>query len=176
MHKYKKKFQKKLKNFVKKIVKKSKIWYDINRSKMLKNKQKTVKCKNGGTKMKNKILKKLLSVILIIMLISTDFFVLGSTLVSYAINLNSSTNNANIEFSVYFKDPDGVKVSEISENIKRQDLKLYAEIKVKNEGYLLSFIEIENSNFKIKDNISSDSKFSVEGNKINLNQINALKN
>ena len=40
MHKYKKIFQKILKNFVKKIVKKSKMWYDINRGKMLKNKQK----------------------------------------------------------------------------------------------------------------------------------------
>lgn len=123
--------------------------------------------------MKNKILDKILSVMLIIMLTATDFFVLGSTLVSYAINLDSSTNNANIEFSAYFKDPDGVEVSEISECIKKEDLKLFAEIKVKNEGYLNGAIEIANSNFKIKNNISSKSILSIEDNKINLNQINA---
>lgn len=123
--------------------------------------------------MENKISKKILSILLIIMLTASDFFMLGSTIVSYATNLDSTTNNANIEFSAYFKDAEGDRVNEINECIKREDLKLYAEIKVKNEGYLNGIIEIANSNFKLKDNISSNSILSIEENKINLNQINA---
>lgn len=123
--------------------------------------------------MKNKILKKLLIIMLIMMLTATDFFMLGSSIVSYAMGLDSSTNNENIEFSAYFKNTNGERVTNITESIKKSDLKLFAEIKVKNEGYLNGAIEIENSNFKIKNNILSNVVTSIEGNKVNLNQINA---
>ena len=123
--------------------------------------------------MKKNILKKLLIITLIIMLIATDFFMLGSSIISYAIGSDNSTNNENIEFSSYFKNEKGERVENLTESIKKENLKLYAEIKVKNEGYLNGSIEIENSNFKIKNNILSTSIVSIEGNKVNFNQINA---
>ena len=123
--------------------------------------------------MERKILKKLLVIILIIMLTATDFFWLGSGIISYAANSDNSTNNENIEFSTYFKNEKGEKIDTLTESIKKQDLKLYAQITVKNEGYFNGSIEIVNSNFNIKNNILSDSILSIEGNKVNLNQINA---
>jgi len=53
--------------------------------------------------MKNNILKKVLIMLIIIMLISTDFIMLGINIISYAINPENSTNNENIEFLAYFK-------------------------------------------------------------------------
>lgn len=123
--------------------------------------------------MEKNILKKLLIITLIIMLIATDFFMLGSSIISYAIGSDNSTNNENIEFSSYFKNEKGERVENLTESIKKENLKLYAEIKVKNEGYLNGSIEIENSNFKIKNNILSTSIVSIEENKVNFNQINA---
>ena len=114
-----------------------------------------------------------IAILAIIMLTASDFFMLGSTIMSYATNLDSATNNANIEFSAYFKDPDGTIVEELNESIKSEQLKLFAEIKVKNEGYLNGSIEIANSNFKLKENNTSKSILSIQENKINLNQINA---
>ena len=86
--------------------------------------------------MEKKIVKKILAILLVIMLISTDFFVLGSNLISYAAESDSATNNKNIDFSTYFKDAKGEKVDTLQTSIKAEDLKLYAEITVKNEGYL----------------------------------------
>lgn len=122
--------------------------------------------------MKGKILKKLLVIIIIAMLTATDFLMLGTNLVSYAIELNNSTNNKNIEFSTYFKTEQGEKVDSLSEAINKQDLKLYAEITVKEEGYFNGTIELEEGNFKFK-NIISKTVSSVEGNTVTLNQINA---
>ena len=123
--------------------------------------------------MEKKLLKKLLVVLLIIMLLSTDFLVLGSNLISYAEELDSKTNNENIEFSAYFKDESGAKIDNISTSIKAENLKLYAEITVKNEGYFNGAIELVDSNFKIKNNVSSEYISSIEDNKVNLKQINA---
>ncbi len=123
--------------------------------------------------MENKMIKKLTAILMIITILSTNFFVLGSNLISYATDLNATTNNSNIEFSTYFKDESGNRVDKIEENINNQDLKMFAEIKVKNEGYFNGSIELENSNFKIKDAVSTSAISSIEENKINLNQINA---
>lgn len=92
--------------------------------------------------MEKKLLKKIIALLMIITIMATDFFVLGSNLISYAATLDGSTNNDNIEFSVYFKNENGTRVDNINESIKKEDLKLYAEIKVKNEGYFLSLIHI----------------------------------
>ena len=124
--------------------------------------------------MEKKITKKILAIIMILMLISTDFFVLGSGLKSYALESSSTTNNKNIEFSAYFKNERGEKVEKLQTSIKNEKLKLYAEITVKNEGYLCdASLELQNSNFKIKDNILSDLIASINQNKVNLKQINA---
>ena len=124
--------------------------------------------------MEKKIVKKILAILLVIMLISTDFFVLGSNLISYAVESDSATNNKNIDFSAYFKDVKGEKVDTLQTSIKAENLKLYAEITVKNEGYLSNAtLELEDSNFNIKNNILSDSIASIDGNKVTLKQINA---
>lgn len=123
--------------------------------------------------MEKKIIKKILAILTVIMLMSTDFFVLGSGLISYAAEIENSTNNENIEFSTYFKNEKGEKVSTLQTSIKSENLKLYAEIAVKNDGYLNGALELKNSNFNIKNNILSDAISSIEGNKVNLKQINA---
>ena len=124
--------------------------------------------------MEKKIVKKILAILLVIMLISTDFFVLGSNLISYAVESDSATNNKNIDFSAYFKDVKGEKVDTLQTSIKAENLKLYAEITVKNEGYLSdATLELQDSNFNIKNNILSDLIASIDGNKVTLKQINA---
>ena len=68
--------------------------------------------------METKIFKKLLVAILIVMLTATDFFMLGSGIISYAVdNLNNSTNNKNIEFATYFKNEKGEKIEELTTSI-----------------------------------------------------------
>ena len=124
--------------------------------------------------MEKKIIKKVLAILMIITLMSADFFVLGSNLISYAAESNNLTNNKNIEFSTYFKDSKGEKVEKLETSIKTEDLKLYADITVKNEGYLSNAtLELQNSNFNIKNTILSNSVASIDGNKVNLKQINA---
>ena len=124
--------------------------------------------------MEKKLLKKILVILTIVMIISTDFFVLGTNLISYAVNLDSATNNENIEFSVYFKDENGERVDKTTKSIKDENLKLYAEIKVKNEGYFTNgIIEVQDSNFNIKNEKLSNEITNIENNKIYLNQINA---
>ncbi len=123
--------------------------------------------------MEKKLLKKIIALLMIITIMATDFFVLGSNLISYAATLDESTNNDNIEFSVYFKNENGTRVDSINESIKKEELKMYAEIKVKNEGYFNGSIELQESNFKIKNNILSSDISNIEGNKVNLKQINA---
>ena len=124
--------------------------------------------------MEKKMIKKILAVLMIIMIISTDFFVLGSNLISYAAESDSITNNKNIEFSAYFKNAKGEKIDTLQTSIKAENLKLYAEITVKNEGYLSdAVLELSNNNFNIKNNILSDSIASIDENKVTLKQINA---
>ena len=124
--------------------------------------------------MEGKIAKKILSIIMIFMIVSTDFFVLGSGLKSYALESDSTTNNRNIEFSTYFKNEKGEKVEKLQTSIRKENLRLYAEITVKNEGYLCdAVLELHNSNFNIKNNILSNSIASIDGNKVSLKQINA---
>ena len=124
--------------------------------------------------MNKKITKKILAIFMVITILATDFVVLGSNLITYAAQLNSETNNDNIEFSVYFKDG-GNKVASTQTSIKNTDLKLYAEIKVKNEGYLQegAKIKIENSNFNLKDEILSTNTHiaNIESNVVNLKQV-----
>ncbi len=123
--------------------------------------------------MEKKVIKKILALLMILTILTTDFFVLGSNLITYASQNNSETNNSNIEFSAYFKNEKGEAVDSIDKSIKTEDLKLYAEIKVKNEGYFNGTIEIVDSNFNIKDDILSTHIAKIENNAITLKQINA---
>ena len=124
--------------------------------------------------MEKRLLKSILVILTLVMIISTDFFVLGTNLISYAVNLDSATNNENIEFSVYFKDDNGERIDKITKSIKEENLKLYAEIEIKKEGYFSDgVIEIQDSNFNIKNEKLSDEITNIENNKIYLKQINA---
>lgn len=122
--------------------------------------------------MEKKLFKKMLAILMIIMVVATDFFVLGSNLISYAAS-GGTTNNENIEFSAYFKDEEGNKINNTLQSIKKSDLKMYVEIKVNKEGYFNGSIELQDSNFKLKNNILSEHISSIEGNKVNLKQINS---
>ena len=119
--------------------------------------------------------KKLLIVLMIISIVATDFFILGSNLLTYSSNISDETNNPNVEFSAYFKNDSNERVDSIEKNIKDDNLKLYAEISVKNEGYLNegTVIELEDSNFKLKGNISSNYIKEINENKVILKQITA---
>ena len=121
--------------------------------------------------MKNKGLKISVVILLIITLTMTNFIFLGSSLISYAVD-DISTNNKNIEFSAYFKNDQGEKVSSLDRTSSTQDISLYLSISVKKEGFFNGQVELTNSNFNIS---SSESEYvsKIEGNKVYLNQINA---
>ncbi len=121
--------------------------------------------------MKNKGLKISVVILLIITLTMTNFIFLGSSLISYAVD-DISTNNKNIEFSAYFKNEQGEKVSSLDRTSSTQDISLYLSISVKKEGFFNGQVELTNSNFNIS---SSESEYvsKIEGNKVYLNQINA---
>lgn len=123
--------------------------------------------------MGKEFLRKMLAVITIITLIMSDFFVLGNGLVSYAVEQNKETNNANIEFATYFKNETGEKVESIEVTSNENDLKLYAEVTVKNEGYFNGTIELMEGNFVFNNTIKGNKISKIEGNKVTLNQINA---
>ena len=125
--------------------------------------------------MKEKLLKKMLVIALIFSLTMVNFLFVGFNMVSYAADVltqSSSTNNKNVEFTAYFKNDTGEKVYSKDETINAEDLKLYMEISVK-EGYFNGKVELKESNFTIKPEKLSDSINSIQGNTINLNQINA---
>lgn len=105
--------------------------------------------------MKDKVLKTLMVILLLITLTMANFIYVSASVISYA-GSDSETNHKNVEFTANLKD----------KNI------LTFGILVKHEGYLNGEISIENSNFKLK---SSDNKYvnKVEENKLALNQINA---
>ena len=124
--------------------------------------------------MEKKVLKRIIAILMIITIMSADFSILGSNLISYAAESSNLTNNKNIGFSAYFKNSKEEKVEKFDTSIKNENLKLYAEITVKNEGYLSNAkLELQNSNFNIKNTILSDSIASIDGNTVNLKQINA---
>lgn len=122
--------------------------------------------------MEGKMLKKLLMILMIIMLTATDFLMLGTGLISYAESIDSATNNQNITFSTYFKNENGERIDSITENVNKEDLKVYAEIEVKEQGYFNGEITLGESNFKFK-NTEASYINSMNENKIVLNQINA---
>ena len=119
--------------------------------------------------------KKLLIVLMIISIVATDFFILGSNLLTYSSNIGDETNNPNVEFSAYFKNDANDRTDSIEKSIKDENIKIYAEIAVKNEGYLNegTAIELENSNFKLKSNISSNYIKEIKENRVILKQITA---
>ena len=126
--------------------------------------------------MKQKILKVITAIALIITLTMANVIVLCNSIVSYAasaINEDKSTSHKNIEFMAYFKDSNGNETSTLDAKTNLQDMKLYLQISVKQNGYFNGQISLKNSNFKFKTDISNDSVNGMDENNIYLNQINA---
>ena len=118
--------------------------------------------------MKKRIFDTIVIVLLIASLILTNFIMITWNLVTYAID---SLDESNIEFSVYLKDADGNKVTNVETAINSTDIVLGVVIDVKDNGYLNGRIELAN-NFKFKrQEIEGISQ--IEDHSISLQQINA---
>ena len=88
--------------------------------------------------MKQRIFQVITSLLLIITLTMANFLLLCVDVVALAadeINADKSTNHKNIEFMAYFKDENGNKIAEKDTYTNNEDLKLYFQISVKQEGY-----------------------------------------
>ena len=121
--------------------------------------------------MKGKGFKVCIVLMLVLAMTMTNFVFVGSSLISYALD-DISTNNKNVEFGVYFKDDNGGQVSSIEKSVYSEDIKLGIHLKVKQQGYFNGKIELQNSNFTLKET-QNDYINKIEGNTITLNQINA---
>ena len=126
--------------------------------------------------MKQKILKFITTITLIMTLTMANFIAICAEAVSYAadsVNVNKVTNNKNVEFEAYFKDKEGNKVENLDAYINSDDLKLFFQLAVKKEGYFNGMIQLNESNFKFKTDILSEIVNKIEENTIYLNQIKA---
>lgn len=123
--------------------------------------------------MKGKILKVSVIIVLILAMTMTNFIFVGNSLISYALD-NISTNNSNVEFSAYFKDATGQKVTNLEKGINSSDINLYLHLKVKQQGYFNGKITLDKANFTLKE-AQNEYINKIEGNVITLNQINAGK-
>ena len=126
--------------------------------------------------MERKVLKAIVAISLVITLTMANFLFLGASFVSYAIgtlNQSSETNNKNVKFSAYFKTENGERVDIKEESIAEENMKLYMEISVQDEGYFNGKVEILDSNFEVKADQLSEGINKIEGNQISLNQIRA---
>lgn len=125
----------------------------------------------------NKVIEKIIALILIIILTSANLVLLGEYTLAYALTdeeLNrqdSSTNHKNVEFNSYFYG----KTHTGTFDVQKQDARLYLNIKVNNAGYIKdATVKIDNANFKLKDGIKNENIQSIDinNNKIILNRVN----
>lgn len=121
---------------------------------------------------KRKVINKIIAIFMILFLNMTDFMFVGQSIVSYALDA-VNTNNTNVDFSAYFLNDSGIKVKQLQENINAENLKLYVDVSVKNEGYFNGTISIENSNFKLKQENKDENVSEISENTVKLKQINA---
>lgn len=122
-----------------------------------------------------KILNKVIAMIIILAMTMSDFLLVGSNLVSYAVD-TAKTSDSNVEFYAYFTKENGDKVSKIEQDTTKNNLKMYVEVSVKNEGYFDGQISLDDANFKIKNSVLSDKVSKIESNTVYLNRINAGTN
>ena len=124
-----------------------------------------------------KILEKVIALILVIILVSANMLILGEYTIAYALSdeelseQDAKTNQKNVEFNAYFDGGTHNKTFEIGD----EGAKIYVNIKVNNAGYLENgTIEFLNTNFKLKDGITNENIQSVDvnTNKIVLNKLN----
>ena len=121
--------------------------------------------------LKTKKLNAVIALEIILSMILYYFVLIGYTAITYAIDL-VETNNHNVDFTAYFMDENGEKTDIVERDINSQQY-LYIDVSVKNEGYFNGTIKIENSNFRIENEILSSNISEILDNEIHLNQINA---
>ena len=130
---------------------------------------------------KNKILEKILAIILIFTLTSANFAFVTKSYATFAGGIfsgKSDTGNKNVEFEAYFKTGDEKAASAISD-VNNKDLVIGMELNIKDSGYLKNAkVEIiseegEKLNFDVieKEELEEEVR-SFENNTIYLNQIN----
>lgn len=124
----------------------------------------------------NKLLEKLIAVMLVIVLAGANLSILGMYGISYALTdaelagQTTATGNSNVEFNAYFQGG-----GHTEKNKYDATTKLFVNVKVKNAGYLKNAqISFDNVNFKIAGNIENSNVQSVnkESNIIALKQLN----
>ena len=124
----------------------------------------------------NRLLEKLIAIMLVFVLISANLVVLGEFTIANAASdeeLNgqrTSTNNRNVEFNSYLEGNAHIQTFDIGD----ENAKIYLNIKVENEGYIKdATVEFSNVNFKIKSDIQNDNiqNIDAENNRITLNKI-----
>lgn len=121
--------------------------------------------------MKNKVLKSAIIILLLVVITMADFMLVGKELITYALkNMENSTNHENVEFAAYFKTEEGEK-SNIDYEMNSDEMKLYVKVAVENEGYFDGVVTLEDSNFKFKEEKTSEYIKEIEENKIVLDSI-----
>ena len=122
--------------------------------------------------MKNKLFRTIIAIMLIIAITVADFALLGTHLVSYALeNINDSTNNANIKFATYFKTDGGEEVSKIEYPMNDTEMKLYVKLSVENGEFFGGVITLKDANFKFKQEYKSDKISKIEDQKVTLKNV-----
>ena len=126
----------------------------------------------------NKILNKLIAVMIVILLMGTNLIFLATESIATSSaydSQNSRTNNSNVEFNSYFEGG----VHETSLDMTSKEGKLYLNLNVKNAGYLKNvLVSFEGINFTINPDEKNEyiQKVDREKNQISLNQINKGNN
>ena len=126
--------------------------------------------------MKQRIFQTITSLLLIITLTMANFLLLCVDVVSFAadeINADKNTNHKNVEFMAYFKDEKGNKATEVDAYANSENLNLYFQISVKQEGYFNGNIVLNDANFRFKTENLTEGINKIEDNSVYLNQINA---
>ncbi len=119
------------------------------------------------------LINKICAMLVIFALTMSDFLLVGSSAISYALD-ETKTNNSNIEFSAYFENENGEKQEKIEKTIDKKGEKLMLEVTVKNEGYFTGSIKLLDSNFKFVNNEEKiEGVEKIGESEITLDQINA---
>ncbi len=122
---------------------------------------------------RKELTKKILAMIVIIMLMVSNFGMVGKAAVSYAIDV-IKTSSPNVELTAYFSDESGKELQSKTKNIQDGEESLYVKVGIKKEGYFSGVLEFENKNFEInREYLDSGVSEITEDGKVILKQINA---
>lgn len=126
--------------------------------------------------MKQKLLKVITALMLVMTLTMVNVVFLGVNVISYAldeISAEKSTSHKNVEFMAYLSNEEGAKTTETEIYSDTTDMSLILKVSVKHEGYFNGSINLENTNFVVKQNENNDFVNRIENNVVYLNQINS---